>query len=278
MILENLKALNELTWLLSLATKVGICALSMVIGAVITKILKIAIEKSIGANTRLSERKSKTMITVMQSVSKYLVYFFVFCQILTVFGINITSIIAVASIGSVAVGFGAQNLVQDMISGMFILMEDQYGVGDIISIDALTGTVENITIRTTRLRSADGNLHIIPNGQIKIVTNMSKGYNRAVVDIGIAYEENIDHVIKIMQDELENIYKENKISDLLSVPSVLGVVGLSESSVDIRISADSKVGENWRIERELRRLMKLKLDKEGISIPYPQMVVHIAKE
>lgn len=269
---------QDLTWLFKIGETLLSCILAIIVGAILIKISRVIIHRVIKVSPQLSERKSKTLTTVTQSVCKYIIYFFVFCHILTKLGIDVTSLIAVAGVGSVAIAFGAQSLVQDLLTGVFILMEDQFGIGDVINIDGLSGTVENISIRTTRIRSVDGNLHIVPNGQIKALTNMSKGFNRAVIDIGVAYEADTDKVIAIMQDELNRIYKEKLIKGILKEPQVLGVVNLSESSVDIRISADAEVGENWNIERELRRLMKKRLDKENISIPYPQRVVHIVKD
>ena len=122
---------------------------------------------------------------------------------------------------------------QEIIKGMFILIEDQFAVGDRITVEGYSGIVEGIGIRTTRIRSADGDLFIIPNGQVKIVTNMSKGFNRAVVDISVAYEENIDRVMDIMRDELKTAFETNKINGLLGEPQVLGIVDLGDFSVEI---------------------------------------------
>ena len=263
---------------ISLLIKLGLCAAVLVIAVIIIKILNKCVKKLIYSQKGFSERKSMTLLTVCKSIIRYVVYFFAICQILSVFGVNVMSFIAVAGVGSIAIAFGAQSLVQDIITGMFILAEDQFAVGDVISLDGFTGTVEGIGIRSTKLRSTDGNLHIIPNGQIKIVTNMSKGFNRAVVDISVAYEEDIDNVIYVMKNELTSAFQNNIISGLLKSPEVLGVVDLADSAVIIRISADSAIGENWAIEREIRRLIKKRFDKEGISIPYPQVVIHKSDE
>lgn len=276
--LSMVKGMEELAGLISFLAKVGSCIIFIIIGSIVIKFTGKLIEKAIKSNSKISERKANTLATVCKSVARYFIYFIVLCQILSVFKINISSILTIAGVGSVAIGFGAQSLVQDIISGLFILMEDQFGVGDVVSIESHSGTVEAIGIRTTRIRSADGNLYIIPNGQVKIVTNMSKGFNRAVVDIGIAYEENIDRTIKVMQDEMQQVFDNQSIEGLMSVPKVLGVVELADSSVNIRISADSHVGENWQIEREIRRVIKNRLDKENIVIPYPQRVVHYIDE
>lgn len=262
--------------LVSLLIKLMLCGLVIIISAIIIKLIKHVIKKFVYNHKSFSERKSKTLFTVCTSIVKYVVYFFAFCQILSIFGINVMSFIAVAGVGSIAIAFGAQSLVQDIITGMFILIEDQFAVGDIITLEGYTGTVEGIGIRTTRIRSSDGNLFIIPNGQVKIVTNMSKGFNRAVVDISVAYEENVDKVIAVMKDELKKSFEENKITGLLKAPDVLGVVDLADSAVIIRISADSAIGENWTIEREIRRIIKNRFDKDNICMPYPQIVLHKA--
>ena len=157
---------------------------------------------------------------------------------------------------------------------MFILIEDQFAVGDRITVEGYSGIVEGIGIRTTRIRSADGDLFIIPNGQVKIVTNMSKGFNRAVVDISVAYEEDVDRVMNVMRDELKTAFETNKINGLLGEPQVLGIVDLGDFSVVIRVTADSVIGENWAIERDIRKLIKNRFDKENICIPYPQVVLH----
>lgn len=276
--MPELSFLRDFTWLFNIGEKLLSCIVSIIIGWILIKVSKKVFSKTLKVSPRISEQKRKTLTTIAESIFKYIVYFFVFCHILTSAGINVTSLIAVAGVGSIAIAFGAQSIIQDLLTGIFIILEDQFVIGDYINIDGLSGTVEYISIRTTRLRSADGNLHIVPNGQIKAVTNMSKGFNRAIVDIGIDYNEDIDRVIAVMTDELEKIYNGKKISGMLRRPEVLGIVNFSDSSVDIRISADAKVGENWNIEREIRRYMKKRLDKENISIPYPQRVIHITQD
>lgn len=276
--MDKINFFKDISWIFTLAEKLISCFIGILIGIALIKISKSIIRKAFKASPQLNERKSKTLTTVTESIFKYIIYFFVFCHILTKFGINVSSLIAVAGVGSIAIAFGAQSLVQDLLTGIFILMEDQFGIGDFINIDGLSGTVESISIRTTRIRSTDGNLHIVPNGQIQAVTNMSKGFNRAVVDIPISYEHDLDEVIDIMQDELNIIYAKSKIKGIIRAPEVFGIINFSESGVDIRISADVEIGENWKVEREIRRIMKKRLDSENISIPYPQRVVHIIKE
>lgn len=277
-IMDKIKLMQDLNWLFVLGEKLLSCLIVIIIGTILIKISKSVIRKVFKASPQLSERKSITLSTVSESVFKYIIYFFIFCHILTKFGIDVTSLIAVAGVGSIALAFGAQNVVQDLLTGIFILMEDQFGIGDVVTIDNLSGTVESIGIRTTRLRNVDGNLHIIPNGQIKAVTNMSKEFNRAVIDILVPHDENIDKIIDIMKDEVKNIYSQNLINGLIKEPEVLGIVNFLDSGIEIRISADTQIGENWAIERELRRIIKNRLDKESIGKPYPREIIQIVKK
>lgn len=272
---ENIDATKILDLLVEFIANIGISIVQIIIASIVIKILVSITKKSFNMKSKLSERKKQTLCEVMESIIKYSVGFIAGCSILSNFGVNIASLIAVAGVGSVAIGFGAQSLVQDIITGMFILFEDQFGVGDIITVDTLTGTVESIGLRSTRIRNVNGDLHIIPNGSIKMITNMSKEYNRAIVDVGVAYEEDIDKVISVMKDEMDGIYKNKKIDGLMSEPEVLGVVDLADSAVVIRMLADTKIGENWHVERELRRLIKNRFDKENIEIPYTKRVIEI---
>lgn len=272
---QKVDAIKSLDWLIELISNIGISILQIIIAGVVIKILNRFIAKSFALNNKLSERKKQTLSEVLSSVCKYTIWFIAICSILTNFGVNVSSLIAVAGVGSVAIGFGAQSLVQDVITGMFILFEDQFGVGDIVRLETLTGTVETIGIRSTRIRSVDGDLHIIPNGMIKIITNMSKEFNRATIDIGIAYEENIDKVLDIMKDEVNKIYTQKLIDGLMAEPNVLGIIDLADSAVVVRILADTQIGENWHVEREIRRIMKKRLDKEKIEIPYCKRVVKL---
>ncbi len=275
---DKIASIKSLDWLIEFIGDVGLSIIQIIIASIIIKILIKITKRSFALRSKLSERKKQTLCEVIESVIKYGIWFIAGCSILSNFGVNIASLIAVAGVGSVAIGFGAQSLVQDIITGMFILFEDQFGVGDIITVDNLTGTVESIGLRSTRIRSVDGDLYILPNGSIKIITNMSKEYNRAVVDIGVAYEENIDKVLNVMKDEMKNIYINKKLEGLISEPQVLGVIDLADSAVIIRILADTQIGENWHVEREIRRIMKNRFDKENIEIPYTKRVIEIVDE
>lgn len=252
--------------------KIAMTFLSFFIAAFLVKVSKKVIYKSF---SRFSmERRSDTVASLLSSFVKYIIYFIIFCNVLVMWGVNITSILALGGAASVAIGLGAQDIIKDMMAGLFIIMENQFGVGDIVELNGFSGTVESIGIRTTRIRNADGNVHIVPNGQISVITNMSKGFNRAVVDIAVAYGEDIDRVFAVLKDEFINIFDNKLIEGIIDEPQVWGINELGESSVIIRIVADSEIGENWRIERELRRFVLKRFEKENIEIPFQQVVVH----
>lgn len=224
----------------------------------------------------MEERKTNTLAVILKSIVKYLLYFIGIVAVLKEFGIPTESILATAGVGGLAIGFGAQSLVKDIITGFFILFEDQYSVGDYIKTGEFDGIVEEIGIRVTKIRAFSGDLHIVPNGNIQTVTNRCRGAMRAWVDVGIAYEEDIDNAIMVMNNIAKKMAEQN--DNIIEGPTVLGVTNLGESDVVLSIIAKTKPMEQWAVERELRKAIKESFDKEGIEIPYPRRVVIDSKE
>lgn len=236
------------------------------------KIINRFVERQSKMRFSLDEKKSKTMGAVLKSILKYSVYFFgIFIIMEMLFGIQGLTF---ASIGGVAIGFGAQNLVKDIINGFFILFEDQYAVGDYVSIQEKNGIVESIELRITRIRDFNGDLHIIPNGSIREVTNHSRGNIRILIDIDIANDENVDKAILVIKEVCNKFKEENE--NIVDGPNVLGIVQLKETATTIRIVGKTKPMTQWDIEMELRKRIKDVLDKENISRPYPR--IRILKE
>lgn len=223
----------------------------------------------------MTERKAETLNSITQSIIKYTIYFIGILTILKQLGVNDSSLLVFASAGSVAFGLGAQSIVTDMVEGFFILFEDCYAVGDIVVIQNITGTVEGVTLRSTKIRDVEGSVHIIPNGSVGIVTNFCVDYRNAVIDFGVAYGENINHVISILEDEMLNT---KDLENIIETPKVLGVISLDDSAVTLRIVAKCKVKTHFITGNELRLRIKNRLDKENIEIPFPQHVIHMAKE
>ena len=226
------------------------------------------VKRQIESNARFSmdNQKAKTIGEVLKSVLKYMTYFIGAALILSDAFNGIS--VAMASVGGFALGFGAQSLVKDIINGFFILFEDQYGVGDHVTIGTFSGIVETIGIRTTVIRDFSGDVHLIPNGTINQVTNHSRGNIRFIVDIDISYEEDIDNAIKVISNVCNKYKNENE--NIVEPIEVLGVNSLNASSVTIRIIGKTKPLKQWEAERELRKRVKKVLDEEGIEIPYPK--------
>lgn len=271
---------NLLAALFFLGKKIALIAFIFIACTIAIKITNSLICKffnsKIGSGKLIDSRAADTMNSIVCSIIKYFYYFIAAWCILLQVGVAPESLLPVAGVSSVAIGFGSQKLVQDIIAGFFILLEDQYGVGDIVTIENHTGTVEEISIRTTKIRLFDGTLMIIPNGSVNIVTNMCKEYINAVVDIDIDYKEDMEQVLKILNQEMEDASK--VITGMKEKPVVLGIIALKDSSVTVRITASCEIKENYRIERELKLRIKKRLDEEGISIPFPQRTVHIVAE
>lgn len=270
--------------LLETATDIGIILLKVILTFVICwfliRIINHAMRKFFTAQTKkqrlaMTQRKAKTLNSITSSVVKYLIYFIGIFTALTFLGVDPKSMLVVASAGSVAVGLGAQSVVTDMLEGFFILFEDHYAVGDIVTIQNITGTVESVTLRSTKLRDAQGCVHIIPNGSLGTVTNMCREFINAVVFVGVSYDASIDHVLEVLRDEMEQT---KDMPDILETPVIVGITGLDDSAVTIKIVAKCRVKTNIAVETELRRRIKNRLDAEGIEIPYPQRALHIINQ
>lgn len=221
---------------------------------------------------KLDEKKSDTLVGILKSVVKYVVYIIMGISILDALNIPTQPILATAGLGSIAIGFGAQSLVRDVFNGFFILFEDQYGVGDYITINGVKGTVEDIGLRITRIRSFNGELYIIPNGEIKAVTNASRGNSLAIVDVGVAYENDHEKALALLTSTAD-LYFENNKDKVAEKPEVQGIIRLGESDVIIRTIIKTMPLMHWKVEREMRMLILEAFKKEKIEIPYPKRVM-----
>lgn len=241
--------------------------LSRILNAIISKM----VEKRKHSKLPVDERKLNTLSAVLKNVIRYTIYFIGVMIILDILGVNTNSIIATAGIGGLAISFGAQSLVKDIITGFFILFEDQFSVGDYIQIGDFEGIVVEMGIRVTKIRDFSGELHIIPNGNISIVTNKSRGPMSSYVDVRIPYEEDVDRAIRIIEEACEKV-KENN-DTILEGPSVLGITDLGDSGINIKIIAKTEPMNQWALERQLRKEIKKAFDAENIQIAYPKLII-----
>jgi len=219
-----------------------------------------------------SEQRIDALTSVLRSLVTFVIYTVAVFMILGEIGINLGPLIAGAGIIGVALGFGSQSLVKDFLSGVFILVEDQFGVGDIVDLDGQTsGTVDAVSLRTTRLRSVDGTLWHVPNGEIRRVGNKSQHWSRALIDIEVAYDTDLDHAEAVIASVADEIARGD--ADVIEQPEVWGVEQLGASGIVIRLVVKTRPSEQFRVSRELRRRIKAAFDAEGIEIPFPQQTV-----
>ncbi|HHW48241.1 MAG TPA: mechanosensitive ion channel family protein [Clostridiaceae bacterium] len=207
-------------------------------------------------------KKVDTMSSLLISIFKYAVYILSGVVILTdVF--KMTSVLAAAGVGGIAIGFGAQSLIKDIISGMFIVMEDQYAVGDLITVGDMTGTVEQLELRVTKLRNFNGDLYIIPNGEIKKVINHTRGNRAVIVDVPIAHSVDIDKAFAVAEEVCSDVAKE--FDAIVEKPRVLGITELRDRNLNLRIFARTRPDTQGEVERRIRKLIKERFSKEDIA-------------
>lgn len=216
-------------------------------------------------------QRLQTFSGAMKGATAFLIITVSFLTALFVLGVNILPLLAGASLLGVAISFGSQSLVKDMINGLFILLEDQYGVGDVITANGEMGLVEKMNLRVTQLRSFDGDLITIPNGGITMVKNHTSEWSRVNLAIDVAYKTDLDHAIAVIEKVALKMSQERKWRDLiLEPPKVLGVDNFGDNSITIRIWIHTQPLKQWEVGREFRRRLKYAFDKEGITIPFPQ--------
>jgi len=226
------------------------------------------------AKAERGQQRARTLSDVLESTASLIIYSIAVMIALAEFDLNLGPLIAGAGIVGVAVGFGAQSLVKDFLAGIFMLIEDQYGIGDIVDVGDAAGTVEEVKLRTTQIRDVEGTLWHIPNGEIRRVANKSQDWARAVMDIEVAYDTDLEHamtVIKRVADEVWNEHLEN--ATIVEEPEIWGVQEFGASAIAIRLVAKVEPAEQWSTAREIRKRLKLAFDEEQIEIPFPQQTV-----
>ncbi len=233
--------------------------------------IRTAITKQMTKEPQLEvEQRIETLTEVIYRTAWVVAVFAGLITILPEFGINASALLAGVGLVGLAVGFGAQSMVKDVIAGLFILIENQYGRGDVVSIAGVSGTVEDVNLRRTLIRDLDGTQHSVPNGEISVASNKTQVFSRMNEVIGVSYSDDLEHVFAVINNIGEEMASDPAWSETInSAPKVLGIDGFGDSSVDIRILADTQPGGQWNVTREFRRRIKLVFDEEGIEIPFP---------
>lgn len=224
--------------------------------------------------------RADTIWLVLRRVVLLVIAFLAILFVFITWGWSITPFLGVGTVLAAAIGFGAQDVVKDFLSGFFILMEDQFHVGDVITVAGVngtvtTGTVEDIQLRVTVLRDLEGNVHYVPNGQVAVISNFTSKFAQPVLDVGVAYETDLDHALEVMRDELANLASDPRFGVLIEgEPEILGVNELGDSSVVLRGRLTTVAEERWTVRREALRRIKKRFDAEGITIPFPQITIN----
>ena len=235
------------------------------------------IKKRTGVSNDDLEKRAATLSSVIVKTGLFIIVIIGLMMLLESFGISIGPILAGAGIVGIALGFGAQSVIRDILNGIFVLAEDQFVEGDWIKIKKdISGQVESFTLRRTVLRDLEGNTHVVPNGEMKIVTNYTYHWSRTLVTVSVAYKENLDNVLKVLEQIAHDLSKDEKFKELIiDEPKVLGVDKLDNYSVKIKLMLKTGAEGQWPVKRELLKRIKETFDREGIEIPYPTQKIEI---
>jgi moderate conductance mechanosensitive channel len=220
-------------------------------------------------------KRAYTLTHIVRDVARLVILFVGMTMILSEGGVDLKPLLAAAGLGGLAIGFGAQSLVKDLISGFFILWEDSVRVGDVVEVAGVAGLVEEVELRTIKLRDESGNLHVVPNGVIDKVKNLTKDYSYYLFDIGVAYRENVDAVMGVLQEIAEDLRRDSRFADDILEPlEMLGVDQFTDSAVMIKCRIKTEPLKQWRVGREMKRRIKNTFDAKGIEIPFPHRTIY----
>ena len=235
-------------------------------------------EKLSKGQPRERKKRIKTLGRILMNTVTVVIGVILGLVLLKEFGVEIGPILAGAGIIGLAIGFGAQSLVKDLLSGLFILLENHFRVGDVIQTGAVAGLVESISLRVTTLRDLEGKVHIVPNGEIGVVSNMTKEWSRAVLDIGVAYKEDPDYVMEVIKQVGGEIMEDEEYQKLILEPvEILGVDAFRDSAVVIKAMVKTPPLKQWQVAREFRRRLKKAFDDRNIEIPFPHRTIYMGE-
>lgn len=247
--------------------KIALVLLYFVIALIIVKIISFIIgrlaKKKYSKLRTIDAQRLKTVLSVLKSFATIIIMFTWFLSALRIFGVNTSAIITTAGIGGIAISFGAKSLVEDIISGIFLMLEDSFVLGDDITVAGKTGTVEKIGLRTTTIRDYTGELHVIPNGEIRVVTNRNKNVQRALITVPIAYDADAQMAIDILTKALKKVDEDHAVIEGVNV---WGITDLNSNGIIISCAAKTIPGEQWRVEREMRKIAIEELSRNNVRV------------
>jgi moderate conductance mechanosensitive channel len=251
---------------------------AFIIQKAVTPVVRMAVREQMAGEPEVEIKKRvDTLSHVIYRTTLVVILIAALLMVMPVFGLNVGPLIAGIGIVGLAIGFGAQNLVRDVINGIFILIENQYGRGDVVRIAETAGLVEDLNLRRTVLRDLDGIVHFIPHGEIKAASNFTKGFSRVNLNVPVAYSSDIDHVFEVIDRVGQELARDPQFGPLIrEAPKALRVDAFGDSAIEVKIVGVTEPIEQWSVMGELRRRLKRAFDKEGIVIPFPQRTVHLA--
>lgn len=272
---------RSLEWAMASGVRVVLIAITMMVLLRIikggTQKLQMVLRGTLSGPSEI--KRADTLAHVVRDIGRTGVLAVGVLLLLSEMGVDLKPLLAAAGIGGLAIGFGGQNLVKDVISGFFILLEDQVQVGDVVEIAGVGGLVEEIRLRTIILRDLSGNVHVVPNGTVDKVKNMTKGYSYYVFDIGVAYREDVDEVMAVLKEIAGGLQADQSYGpDILEPLEMLGVDRFADSAVVIKCRIKTKPLQQWRVGREMNRRIKNTFDARGIEMPFPHRTVFLAGE
>lgn len=268
---------KALLWVTTAGLRVMVIALGMVLIILFVKRATARLGAFLQGTlpTPSQVKRADTLTHVVRDVARVLVFAVGALLILSELGVHLGPLLAAAGIGGLAIGFGAQSLVRDVISGFFILLEDQVRVGDVVEIAGVGGLVEEVRLRTIRMRDLSGNVHIVPNGNIDKVKNYTYKFSYYLFDVGVAYREDVDEVMSVLKDVAEELRADPDFGpDILEPLEMLGVDEFADSAVIIKCRIKTQPIKQWRIKREMNRRIKKTFDARGIEIPFPHRTIY----
>ena len=270
-------------WLLSHGIRILIIAIvaflvDKILAKLIIKAVRVAVKADKSTSEEAERKREDTLIRIFKGALGVVILTIAILMILQEAGIEIGPILAGAGIVGLAFGFGGQYLIKDVITGLFIILENQYRIGDVVNIDGTGGLVQDISLRKTTLRDLDGRVHHMPHGSITKVSNLSKDWARVNLDMGVAYDTNLEHLIEVINRTGKELAEDPAFKDsIISPPQFLRVNEFADSAIIVKILGETKPLKQWEVTGEYRKRLKIAFDKEGIEIPFPQRVIHQAK-
>jgi small conductance mechanosensitive channel len=275
-------------WLLSTGASALRIGVILIAGYILARVVRVTLSRLESSMIKSAERtetevgaaqkRVTTLVGLLRTIALVVLWTVVLIMALEQTGMNIGPILAGAGIIGLAVGFGAQNLVRDVVSGFFMVLEDQVRVGDVAVVNGTGGLVEAITFRTIKLRDLSGVVHVFPNGTINALSNMTKDWSAYVIDVGVAYKEDTDRVSEVMRRVAEELRQDPNLGPMILEPiEVFGVDNFGESEVTIKARLKTQPIQQWNVGREYRRRLKKAFDGEGIEIPFPHRSIYVGE-